>query len=185
MHLARLAMQQLRRAGHLSAVRNGDRLMTEADAEHRPVTGSGTHELETAARAFGCAGTRTQQDAVHAKTFDVSGLDVVVASYDALGAQLPEVGDEVVDEAVVVVDDEDARHLPLPFAALAVFASSSSRSCRRNTLPTSDCGSDSRNSICFGSLYAVNSRAQCSTKSSAVSSEPSLSTTNAFTVSPR
>src|SRR5436305_8114198 len=167
-------MQQLGSAHHPSAVRNRDRLMSEAHPEQRHAPRGSLYQLEAGARAFRHSRPRAQQDAVDRESVEVARTDVVVASYDALRTELADVRDEVVDEAVVVVDDEDPRHFSLSFV---VFASSSSRSIRRSTLPTSDCGSASRNSTCFGTLYAVSNCAQCSTRSLTVRSASLLRTT--------
>src|SRR5690606_7789135 len=57
------------------------------------------------------AGTGGDEDGVGRHRHELIDRALVVAQHDGLGAELPQVLDEVVDEAVVVVDDQDpGRH---------------------------------------------------------------------------
>ena len=85
---------------------------------HTPSTGTpcAGEVLDRGVRQTGVLGStgagRDQQPVGPELDHLVEG-DAVVAVDDRLGAELPEVLHEVVDERVVVVDDEDARAHPL------------------------------------------------------------------------
>ena len=107
-HLGRLAVQQLRGAGHGRAVRGRDRLVPQAHAEDRDVAGALADDGHADAGVLRGARAGAEQDAV-----ELAGLvrgHLVVAAHDDVGSQLGQVLDQVEDERVVVVDDEDARH---------------------------------------------------------------------------
>ncbi|GAA3300473.1 hypothetical protein GCM10020295_41320 [Streptomyces cinereospinus] len=104
-----LAVQQLGGAVHHPAVGDLHRLHAEADAEDgHPGGGAVPDHVDADAGLLGRAGAGRQQDAVET-VVGVRGADLVVAPDLALGTQLVQVLDQVEDEAVVVVDDENAR----------------------------------------------------------------------------
>src|SRR5918994_7186938 len=107
-HLARLAVQELGGAGDGGAEGDADRLVSEADAEQRQLPlGALGHDRDADPGRLRGAWPGAGQDAVEAD--DVRRARLVVATDDRVGAQLGQVLDQVVDEAVVVVDDEDPR----------------------------------------------------------------------------
>ncbi len=102
-------MQQLGRAVHHTAVRHLHRLHAEADAEDRDTRGGAVPDhVDADARLLRSAGARGEQNAVEA-VLGVRRRHLVVAQDLALGAQLVQVLDQVENEAVVVVDYENAR----------------------------------------------------------------------------
>src|SRR4051794_19199452 len=83
------------------------RLVAQTDAEdRRPLLGEGAHRLDRYAGLRRCAGAGGDHQAVGAALEQLADLGPVVADDLHLGAELPQVLDEVVGEAVVVVDDE-------------------------------------------------------------------------------
>src|SRR3989442_33840 len=83
--------------------------MAEADAEQRQLPlGAGGHERHRLTRVLRGARARRDEHAVDRERVQLVRTHLVVAPHDDLGAQLAQVLDEVVDEAVVVVDDQDA-----------------------------------------------------------------------------
>ena len=106
-HARGLAVAQLGRALDDRAERLAQGLVAEADAEHRAPGGrAALDDLDAASGVGRCPRTGADQHAVGLvrEGHDVGG---VVATHHRLGPELREVLDEVVDEAVVVVDDED------------------------------------------------------------------------------
>ena len=85
-----------------------DGLVAEADAEHRHArAGGGRDQRRTRCRRPpGGPGPGESRTASGSRASASSTVERVVAVDDRLGAELTEVLDEVVDEAVVVVDDE-------------------------------------------------------------------------------
>ena len=106
-HLGQLAVHRHRRPHHVAAEHLADRLMAEADAEHRNGRRGLRDEVEADAGLVGGARPRRQHDGVGIGGHDFGGGDLVVAMDGDLGAQLAEIVDEVEGEAVVVVDEDD------------------------------------------------------------------------------
>ena len=119
--LARLAVHQLVGPVDGRAECLTDRLMSQAHSEHGDTgAGSGLDQRDRRPGTVRRAGARAEQNAIELSRHlgqdrrivgagrAVESL-VVVPPYLALRAQLSQVLDEVVDEAVVVVDDEDAH----------------------------------------------------------------------------
>jgi hypothetical protein len=100
---------------HLRAEDLAEGLMAQADAEDGQIGGLGPGQQGRAdAGLGGDTGPRGQEDSV----VGAHGLghigcrDVVVADHVDLRSELAQIGHERVDEAVVVVDDEDLGHWP-------------------------------------------------------------------------
>ena len=96
--------------GHLGAEHLAEGLMAQADAEHGHSGGLRPGQQGRADSGFGGhAGTRRQEDTVVGGNGvgDLGGGDVVVADDIDVRAELTQIGHERIDEAVVVVDDED------------------------------------------------------------------------------
>src|SRR5262249_17271489 len=89
-----------------------DRLVAEADAEDRHAPGRGLDEVEADPGFIRRARPRRQHDThrAHAKRF--RGGELVVALDGNLGAQLSQVMEQVVREAVVVIDQEKHTEIP-------------------------------------------------------------------------
>ena len=124
----RLAVHERRRAVDRRAEHVTDRLVSEADAEHgRPRLGRRADHRHADARVAGRAGAGGEQHAGHVEVGELGGGDRVVPPDRARDAELAQVLDQVVDEAVEVVDDEDGtahvpclhRRPPQPAAAVA------------------------------------------------------------------
>ena len=104
-------MHQLGGAHDGGAVHVPDRLMPETDPQHRSADRSERrHGLADDARRLGAPGSGRQQHTVGSETDRLADREPIVAVHDRVGAQLTEILHEVVDEAVVRVDHEDARH---------------------------------------------------------------------------
>ena len=99
-------MHDLGRPHDLSAEDLADALVAETDPEHGEPFAS---ELGDRGRAhagvLGPAWARRHEQGGGFERPDAGDVDGIVADHDRLGAELAEVLDEVVDEAVVVVDD--------------------------------------------------------------------------------
>jgi hypothetical protein len=107
-HLAGLPVQELRRPDDLGTERLGDRLMAQADAQdRRSCLGGGAHHRHGHPGVGRRPRAGREQHSGDVEVGQLLHAHGVVASHDAPHAQLPEVLDEVVDEAVEVVDDED------------------------------------------------------------------------------
>ena len=106
--LADLAVHQRRRAHDLAAIDLADRLVAEADAEDRDRR---ARRARSASRqmpaSFGVQGPGEMTIASGSIATTSSTRDLVVAADGELRPQLAEEMDEVVGEAVVVIDDED------------------------------------------------------------------------------
>jgi hypothetical protein len=118
--LTGLAVQQLGCAHHDGTEGLGDRLVAQADPQHGgALLGRRTDHRHGHAGAGGCAGSGGEQDSCDVEIGELVHVDGVVAPDDGADAELAEVLDQVVDEAVEVVDDENRafgvghRH-PLP-----------------------------------------------------------------------
>ena len=111
-HLGELAVDGDRRAHHLAAERLADRLVAEADTEHRNGRCRLVDELEADAGVVGGARTRRQHDGVGIGGHDLGARNLVVAVHDDVGAQPAEIMDEVEGEAVVIVDEDDHSFHP-------------------------------------------------------------------------
>ena len=103
-------MHDLGGAHDLTAVDLADALMAEADAEDRQPP----RRRSTRSRRWRCprsSGGPDPGDISRSARLRrrVGRGDRVIADDDRIGAELAEVLHEVVDEAVVVVDDDDAR----------------------------------------------------------------------------
>src|SRR5262245_58737934 len=112
-----LPVQQLRRAAHGGAKGHGDRLVTEAHTEDGDVAATLLNQRDADARLLRHARSWGEQYAVVRPA--VRGRHLVVAPDLAVRAELTEILDQVENEAVVVVDDEDAGHGPPPRACSA------------------------------------------------------------------
>ena len=104
-------MQQLGGAGDGATERRTDRLVAEADAEHRQLARVLVDDVHHDAGAFRRARARGEQHPGGAEAGDLGHSDLVVAPDLALGAQLAQILHQVEDERVVVVDHEDAHEI--------------------------------------------------------------------------
>lgn len=90
-----------------------DGLMAEADAEQRDVViGCGADQVEADACVIGVARAGGNDDAFRGCLQDIFDADLVIAMDDSLDAQIPEILDQVVGEAVIIID-QDECHNPI------------------------------------------------------------------------
>src|SRR5262249_60367592 len=99
-----------------------DRLVAEADAEHRDAAGEAADGLDRDARLVGRLRPRRDHEVGGLEGLDSVEVDLVVAPHLHLGPELAQVLHEVVGEAVVVVDEDDARHRYQPSVAATSMA---------------------------------------------------------------
>ena len=103
-----LAVHRLRRAHHLAAEHLTDRLVAEADAQQRHLLlGGGADEIHADAGLVRRAGAGREHDAGGLQRHGLVDRDLVVAMHDALRAEIAQKVDEVVGEAVVIIDQEN------------------------------------------------------------------------------
>ena len=103
-----------------AAERLDQRLVAEADPQHRrPRLGEGADRLDRDAGLGRRAGAGRDDEAVGAAPEQLVDRGAVVADHLDLRPQLAQVLDQVVGEAVVVVDDEDLHRLLRPVRLLA------------------------------------------------------------------
>ena len=113
---AELAVDDLAGADDLAAEGLADRLVAEADAdERRAGLGGGGDQREADAGVVGGAGAGGEQDGGGAHRHRRLHVDLVVAADLRVGPELAQVVEEVVGEAVVIVDQE--QHSPHPSRA--------------------------------------------------------------------
>jgi len=105
--LAGLAVHQRLGADDLAAEGPADRLVAEADAEDRQVVGGGLQQVQADAGLVRRAGAGRQEHALRLQAERLGHAHRVVAVDDGLRPQLVQVVDEVVGEAVVVIDHQD------------------------------------------------------------------------------
>ncbi len=104
MHFGQLAVHQIGRPHHLAAIDLADGLMTEAHAEdrhHRSGTGD---QLQADAGTIRIARAGRQHDGLGAFRQHLVHGDLVVAVHLRARAQFPKEMNEIVGEAVVVID---------------------------------------------------------------------------------
>ena len=106
MHRVGLAVHHARGANHRAAERFADRLMTEAHAEDRQPAREVFEQRHAEACIGRSARARRQADAIGLHRLDVLDRHEIVAHDPDLFTELAEVLDEVVGEAVVVVDHQ-------------------------------------------------------------------------------
>ena len=109
MHLRQLAMHQGRRAHHAAAIDLADGLMAEADAEDRHRRPGALDQLEADAGPVGIARAGRQHDGLRRLGQHLIDGDLVVAVDARRRAQFAEEMDEVVGEAVVIIDQRQHR----------------------------------------------------------------------------
>ncbi len=102
-----LAVHQGLGADHVSAERLTDGLMAQADAQNRHGCRRRLDQRQADAGLIRCAGTGRQQHGGGVQRPRLIHRQVVIAHHMRRRAQLREVVDEIVGEAVVVIDDED------------------------------------------------------------------------------
>ena len=108
--LVGLAVHRGAGAAHHAAVDLADRLVAEADAEHRQARGAEVGDrVHADAGLVGRAGAGRDDEVRRPRGGDLVERHVVVALDRDLGAELAQVLHEVVGERVVVVDHEHAR----------------------------------------------------------------------------
>jgi hypothetical protein len=103
-HLAQLAVHRRRRAHHLAAEVLADRLVAETHTKDRHLAGGRGDRVQADAGAVRVAGAWRNDDALGLERHDFRRSDLVVAAHLDLRPQFPQEVEEVVGEAVVVID---------------------------------------------------------------------------------
>ena len=114
-HARHFAVHQFRGVGHRSAEGLRDGLVAEADPEQRnPVSQRNAHHGDRDSGGRWRTGSRRDQHAIELgdELFELTGGDLVVANHSSRCPELLQVSVQGVDETVVVVDNEDAGHVP-------------------------------------------------------------------------
>ncbi len=100
-------MPRFRRLNDAGLQRGRDRLVAEADAEDRNLAVQFSRDIDRAARLGRRAGARGNDNRLRCEPTDIVDRYVIVPHDARLLPQPREVPREVVDEAVVVVDEQD------------------------------------------------------------------------------
>jgi len=108
---AGLAMHQVRCANDLAAHGLADGLVTEADAEQRRRRSEAVDQAQANPGFVRGTRPRRQHDGFRRHLLDLVERDLVVADHGRVGAQFAQEVDEIVGEAVVVIDDEEFHRL--------------------------------------------------------------------------
>ena len=111
---AGFAVHEAFRVNNLSPERLTDRLMTEADSEHRNLAGEAGDGFEGDSCGIWVSGTRGDHKRFRMKGFDFRNRGLVVAFHHDVRAEHVEVLDDVVGEGVVIVNHEN--HGIVPFS---------------------------------------------------------------------
>jgi hypothetical protein len=107
----RLAVHDLGRPHDVAAVHLADALVPEAHAQHRPATREPRDHRVGQPGVLGAARARRDEHGIGVERLDLIDGQLVGSVDEWVGAQLAQILHEVVDEAVVVVDDQDpGRH---------------------------------------------------------------------------
>ncbi len=118
-NLAGLAVHQRLGADHFPAIGLADRLVAEADPQDRQLRRRGAQQRQADPRLIGRAGPGRQDHPLRPHRQRVLHRDLVVAPDSRLRPQLVHIVDEVVGEAVVVIDHQDHAADVEPGARLA------------------------------------------------------------------
>lgn len=108
----RFSVPHQSRTVHCGSADVGDRLVPEANAkerhiEARPSFKRGPGDIQADARFAGSAGAWREKNSSRSQGRDALQVDLVVPTDDNLCPALPEVLDQVIGEAIEIVDDED------------------------------------------------------------------------------
>ena len=106
MHAGQLAVHRFGRAHDAAAIDLADGLMAQAHAQDRHVAGGLFDHLQADAGLVGGAGAGRQHDAFRLHRQRLGGRDLVIADHVHLRAQLAQIMEEVVGEAVIVIDQK-------------------------------------------------------------------------------
>jgi len=87
-----------------------DGLMSEANAKHRDLSMQLPDDIERAARSIGGTWSRRQDDGGGVQIPDTGDINGRIADHTRLLSQAFNVPRQVVDEAIVVIDQEDCLH---------------------------------------------------------------------------
>ena len=100
-------MHQALGADDVAAEGLADRLVAEAHAQDRQIGRGGRDQLQADAGLIRRAGTGREQHRFGLEGEGLGGGERIVADHARLGPQLVQIVDEVVGEAVIIIDDED------------------------------------------------------------------------------
>ena len=105
-HPAQLAVHRLRRADDPATISLPDRLMAQAHPQNRDPAIGLANQIETDPGLVGVAGPRRQHDGLRAHGQRVAHADAVIALDTHLRAQFPQIVEQVVGEAVIIIDQQ-------------------------------------------------------------------------------
>jgi len=104
---AGFAVHQARGAHHLSAKGSTDGLVSEADAENRNLAREVANEIDADSGLLRRAWTGRNDNAVRLHYLNVGDCNLIVPANLNLGAEFPEILNEVVGKRIVIVENED------------------------------------------------------------------------------
>src|SRR5215470_2974351 len=106
-HLAYLAVHHPAGPDHFSAKGSPNRLVSQADSQHRPFTGKIPEQIDADPRLLGSAWTGRNHDVRRPQALNFFATDLIVAPHFNLFSHFTQILDQVVSERIVVVEDEN------------------------------------------------------------------------------
>ena len=104
-------MHQLRCTNNVTAIHMTNCLMPQAHTEHRGVAGERANRIADDAGLFGTTWAWRQQHAIGLQGHGLIDGQLIVAHHDGFGTKFTQVLHDVVDEAVITIDNEDPGHV--------------------------------------------------------------------------
>ena len=140
-HVADAAMHRFRSPHDCRTERGRDRLMPQAHAQDRNRPGKTPYDVQRTARFVGRTGPRRQHDRSRLPVCDIVRSQGVVADNECLVAQPSEIAGQIVDKAVVVVNQQNHRNALIKPVALCQVSSYSAcgLDCATTPPPTGSC----------------------------------------------
>lgn len=106
-HRRGLAVHHLPGTHHLSTERLPQGLMSQTDAENRQLAGEMANRLHGNTGLVGRAGPRRDHQPVRPHRLHPGQINLVITMHQHLGPQFLQVLDQVIGEAVIVIDHQD------------------------------------------------------------------------------
>jgi hypothetical protein len=97
----------MRSTDYVTAKGRADRLMSQAHAKNGDLPGEVPDQIDADAGILRSARTRGEYDSLRLHGLDIGDLELVVAANLNLGAEFPEILNQVVGKRIVVVENED------------------------------------------------------------------------------
>ena len=105
--LAGLAMHKLMRPDHVAAERRTNRLMPQANAQHRKLPSKVPDQFNADAGLLRRTGARRDNDAFRTHGFNLRRSYLVIAAHLYLLSQFSQILHQVVGKRIVIIEDED------------------------------------------------------------------------------